>query len=348
MFLSFQSIRFPRALLILILALVSSPSAVMGQVPLPVPVPSGLLEQERTDLFHQRSSLLDLVHNLEQEIQSQKGQCLHVDEEDSNRIKFCQKWRDTLNVKYSNYVNQLKFYKNEVAAAIDAERQRLKVQNKALTEAIERDLLAMHNLGFDRRAQDFEEWEKFATDARRDFEHTVSTEVAGLIASKAKEGILSGVKKLDEAKVAGWIEVLMKQDPPPTEIIAVLRRMASVADGDSLKLATDAKYLAKLIENVTKTVKVNGWKDGLPVLLEIICDAFPSEVGAQCQLFKATASITVASLYNNVARRIAINEVERLTAMTEVQLRGLARLNELMVKHVKDRNDVRIKLKERS
>lgn len=56
--------------------------------------------------------------------------------------------------------------------------------------------------------------------------------------------------------------------------------------------------------------------------------------------------LTVASLYNNVARRVAINEVERLTAMTEGQLRALAKINELMVKHVKERNDVRAKLKE--
>jgi hypothetical protein len=54
----------------------------------------------------------------------------------------------------------------------------------------------------------------------------------------------------------------------------------------------------------------------------------------------------VASLYNNLARRVAINEVERLTAMTEGQLRALAKINELMVKRVKERNDVRAKLKE--
>lgn len=67
---------------------------------------------------------------------------------------------------------------------------------------------------------------------------------------------------------------------------------------------------------------------------------------ASCNAFKTVGKLTVASLYNNVARRVAINEVERLTAMTEGQLRALAKINELMVKHVKERNDVRAKLKE--
>jgi len=335
----------PLVVLVLTLGFLILPNTSIGQVSQPIPVPSGLSGQEQTDLLEQRSHLVDLARSLDQEIQSQTSQCESVNTKDFGRVQFCQQWHDKLNVKYRNYLNNLKFYRKAVVTTVDAERQRLEAQDKTLTQAIERDLLAIHNLGFDRRAQDFEEWEKLATDARRDFEHTVSAEAAGLIASKAKDGILSGVKQLDEAKVGGWIAVLMKQDPPPTEIIAVLRRMTSVADGDRLKLATDAKYLAKLIDNVTKTLKVSGWKDGLPVLLEIVCDAFPPEWGTQCQLFKATASISVASVYNNAARRIAINEVERLTTMTEAQLRGLARLNELMVQHVKERNDVRIKLK---
>jgi ribonuclease HI len=228
--------------------------------------------------------------------------------------------------------------------ALAAERARLQEQDKILTQNIERDLNAVRNLGFDRRAQDFEEWEKLATDAKRAFEDTVRAEAAGLIASKAKNGILAGVKSLDKVKVSGWIAALTKQDPPPTEIIALLQRMASVTDADRVRLVTDAKYLAKLIENVAKTAKVSGWKDGLPVLLEIACEAFPSEA-TQCQWFKATASVTVASLYNNAARRIASNEVDRLTGLTEAQLRVLPKLNELIVGHVRDRNDVRAQLK---
>lgn len=233
-----------------------------------------------------------------------------------------------------------------LAADIKQASASSEAQDKALSQAIERDLTAVRNFGFDRRAQDFEEWEKLATDAKREFEHTVSTELAGLLASKAKDGILAGVKGLDEAKVGGWIAVLMKQDPPPTEIIAVLRRMAFVADMDRVKLATDAKYLAKLIENMAKSAKVSGWKGGMPVLLDIVCEAFPPEVGMQGKMFKATATSTVASLYNNAARRVAKAEIERLTSLTESQLKALANVNGLIEKHVKERREAKSKLKE--
>lgn len=235
---------------------------------------------------------------------------------------------------------------DEIDAAVAAERKRLQARDKQLEQHIAMDLTAVRNLGFDRRAEDFEEWEKLAGDAKREFEHTVSKEATSLIASGVKDGILSGVKKLDAAKVEKWVGFLQKQDPPPVEIISVLRRMASVSDADRLKLATDAKYLAKLIENVAKTAKVGGWKDGLPVLLEILCDGFPSEASRQCKLFKATANATVASLYNNAARRVAQTEVERLTSLTESQLKVLATINGLLVKHVKERREVKAKLKE--
>lgn len=235
---------------------------------------------------------------------------------------------------------------DEIDAAVAGERKRLEARGKELEERIRVDLIAVRNLGFDRRTQDFEEWEKLASDARLEFQHTISAEATSLIADKAKDGILSGVKKLDEAKVGGWIEVLMKQDPPPTEIIAVLRRMASVADADRVKLATDAKYLATLIKDVAKSAKLTGWREGLPVLLEIVCDGLPSGTSAQCKLFRASASVTAGSLYNNAARRVAQAEVERLTSLNESQLKDLARLNTLLEKHVKERREVTSKLKE--
>jgi len=235
---------------------------------------------------------------------------------------------------------------DEIDAAVAVERKRLQARDKELELYIAKDLTAVRGLGFDRRAQDFEEWEKLATDAKREFEQTVSKEATSLIAAGVKEEVLSGVKKLDAAKVEKWIGFLQKQDPPAVEIISVLRRMASVGDADRLKLATDAKYLAKLIENVAKSAKVDGWKDGLPVLLEILCDGFPSAASKQCKLFKATANATVASLYNNAARRVAQTEIERLTSLTESQLKALATINGLLVKHVKERREVKAKLKE--
>jgi hypothetical protein len=279
---------------------------------------------------------------------NQSASCGAV-EEGTAAEKVCSDQLEQLTKEVELHVKETKDLAAAVSAAVAIERKRLDAKERGLTQAIERDVTAVRGLGFDRRAEDFEEWEKLAADARLEFQHTVSAEATGLIASYVKNRTLSGFKNLDEAKVAGWIATLMKQDPPPVEIIGILRSMALVIERDGVrqKLAYDAKHLSTLIVNVTKSAKVTNWKEGLPVLLDIVCDGVPNEVAAkQCKAFKATAAVTVASLYNNAARRVAVHEVERLTTMTEAQLKALAKLNELMVKHVKERNEVRAKLKE--
>ena len=281
---------------------------------------------------------------------TQNANCGAV-EEGTPKEQECIAWLNQLTEEINLHVKDTNELVTALSVAVAIERKNLEAQEKILTQAIATDLTAVRNLGFNRRAEDFEAWEKLATDAQREFQHTVSAELAGVVASYAKDGILSGFKNLDQAKVQGWIAVLMKQDPPPTEIIAVLRGMASVIERDGVRqrLAYDAKHLATLIENVTKSAKVIGWKDGLPVLLDIVCDGVPNEAVAQrCKVFKATAAFTAASVYNNAAQRVALNEIERLTTMTEDQLRGLAKINEVLVKHIKERNEVRTRLKELS
>lgn len=235
---------------------------------------------------------------------------------------------------------------DEIDAAVAAERARLQARDKELQRQIDVDMTAVRNLGFDRRAADFEAWGKLSLDAQLEFQHTVSAEATSLAASYVKDGMISGVKKLDATKVEGWVAVLAKQDPPPTEIIAVLRRMASIPDADRLKLATDAKYLATLIQDVAKTAPVTRWRDGLPVLLEIICDGVPHQTSKQCKGFKAIASFTAAALYNNAAQRVAEAEIERLTSLTEAQLGQLARLNQLLARHIEERREVSARFKE--
>lgn len=270
-------------------------------------------------------------------------------EEGTAAEKACTEWLDQLTKEVEHHVKDTNDLATAISAAVTIERKRLEAQEEGLTQAIAKDVTAVRNLGFDRRAEDFEEWEKLATDAKSELKHKFNVEMAGLIASSAKDKTLSFFKNLNKAKVEGWIAVLMKQDPPPTEIIAMLRGMASVIEKDSVRqrVAYDAKHLSTLIENLTKSAQVSGWKDGLPVLLDIVCDGVPDPAVAKyCKVFKATAVATVASLYNNAAHRVALNEVERLTTMTETQLRALAKINELMVKHVKERNEVRARLKE--
>lgn len=314
----------------------------------PLPVIHPAIAAANPGLVKKRDMLVADRDILRTKSKTQNASCSAV-EEGTQKEQDCIAWLNQLTEEVNLHVKATNDLVTAISAAVAIERKRLEAQEKGLTQAIAIDLTAVRNLGFDRRAEDFEEWEKLASDARLEFQHTVSAEATGLIASYAKGRILSGFKNLDEAKVGGWIAVLMKQDPPPTEIIAVLRGMASVIERDGVrqKIAYDAKHLSTLIENVTKSAKVSGWKDGLPVLLDIVCDGVPNEtVAKQCKVFKATAASTVASVYNTAANHVALNEIERLTTMTETQLLALAKINELMVKHIKERNEVRALLKE--
>jgi hypothetical protein len=312
-----------------------------------MPVIQPAIAAANPGLVKKRDMLVAERDILRTQSKTQKASCSAV-EEDTPKQQDCIAWLNQLTEEVNRHVQATNDLSTAISAAVTIERKSLEAQEKVLTQAIATDLTAVRNLGFDRRAEDFEEWEKLATDAQREFQHTVIAEFTGVVVSYTQDGILSGFKNLDQAKVEGWIAVLMKQDPPPTELIGVLRGMASVIERDGVRqrLAYDAKHLATLIENVTKSAKVIGWKDGLPVLLDIVCDGVPNEAVAQrCKVFKATAASTVASVYNNAARRVALNEIERLTTMTEDQLRGLAKINDVLVKHIKERNEVRARLK---
>lgn len=47
--------------------------------------------------------------------------------------------------------------------------------------------------------------------------------------------------------------------------------------------------------------------------------------------------ITSASLYNNASRRVAASEIDRLTVMTEKQLKAMNKLQVVLDGHVRER-----------
>lgn len=306
------------------------PRALPGSVSPPLAAKQMQLERRRK-IFLEEGAL----HNARC-----KGQDTSID------AQGCAQGRKRLGAELAALRKDVESLDDEIDAALAAERIRLQARDKELQRQIDVDATAVRNLGFDRRAADFEAWGKLSLDSQLEFQRTVSAEATSLAASYVKDGMISGVKKLDAAKVEGWVAVLAKQDPPPSEIIAVLRRMASIPDADRLKLATDAKYLATLIQDVAKSAPVTRWRDGLPVLLEIICDGVPQQTSKQCKGLKAIASSTAAALYNNAAQRVAEAEIERLTSLTEAQLGQLARLNRLLARHVEERREVSARLKE--
>ena len=224
-------------------------------------------------------------------------------------------------------------------------KERLSSRDQELSAAIGRDLKAIRDLGFDRRAEDFAEWEKLATDAQAEYENEIKGILTDLVLDKSRDSLLEGFKHFDAAKGERWIAFLESQDPKPVELIAAIRRVSQLKFKG--RAAYDAKYIVDAIEKLSKAIHVKDLTTALPVMLDLVCDTVPKQpINKQCKFFRTESKWAVAALYNNAARRVAVNEVERLTQMTEVQLAALRRLNEVLVKHVQERNEVRARLKE--
>ena len=240
---------------------------------------------------------------------------------------------------------------DSVDPAPTAERKRLAARDQQITEAIARDVTAIKNLGFARRAEDFAEWERLGADAKASFEKEIVDTATDAAIAKVRGRVLEGFKSFDEAQAARWIGRLAKVQPRPVELIGLIEGLAKVKD--KAKIAESAELVLDRIEQLQKAGQLaqpagrgQAREDLLLVGLDLVCDVVPAPGDRSCKLFKTTSKLTVASLYNNASRRVAVREVERLTTMTEAQLHALARINELMVKHVRERNEVRAKIKQ--
>lgn len=240
---------------------------------------------------------------------------------------------------------------HSVDPAPTAERNRLAVRDQQITAAIARDVTAIKKLGFAGRAEDFAEWENLGADAKASFEKEIVDTATDAAIAKVRGRLLEGFKSFDEAQAARWIGRLAKVQPRPVELIGLIEGLAKVKD--KAKIAESAELVLDRIEQLQKAGQLaqpvghgQAREDLLLVGLDLVCDVVPAPGDRSCKLFKTTSKLTVASLYNNASRRVAVREVERLTTMTESQLHALARINELMAKHVRERNEVRAKIKQ--
>lgn len=205
---------------------------------------------------------------------------------------------------------------------------------------IARDMQAIRRLGFARRAEDFEAWERLSAKARDEFWAEVRSELTEIIVDKSRDKLLQGFKHFDERKGDRWIAFLESQEnPPPPELIEAIRRVSRMRSKG--KAAYDAKYIVDGIEKLNKARGAKDLKTGAPVLLDLVCDAVPQRpFNRPCKYFRTAAKLTLASLYNNATRRVARAEVERMTTLNERQLHHLNRLHKLMAKHVKELNSI--------
>lgn len=306
-------------------------------------IPAALPEDVRAPLIAKRQPLARQKLALIDEGKSINQQCAKV-EKGSEQYQDCLARHTRFTAGIQTLWSKVDQLTDEIDRAIDAEIERLTARDKELTAALDRDTNAIRNLGFARRAEDFAEWEKLGADAKAQFEKEVIDAATDQIVGKVNDHLLESFRHFDAAKAGRWVKLLEKVEPRPTELIRLIRKVGDIPD--KARAVEDAAKIVQGIERLQQAFTAQTREDLLLLGMDLICDVVPPPGDASCNAFKTIGKLTVASLYNTVARRVAINEVERLTTMTEGQLRALAKINELMVKHVKERNDVRAKLKE--
>ena len=212
------------------------------------------------------------------------------------------------------------------ASPISARRRQLEMQ-------IARDVQAIRNLGFARRTEDFVQWEQLSQRARNEFWDQVAGEIIDLIVEKSRDKLLEGFKHFDAAKGDRWIAFLQAQENPPPDLIDAVRRVSQLRNKG--RAAYDAKYIVDGIEKLNKSWQVKDVQSAAPVLLDLVCDAVPQKpLHAPCKYFRTASKLTVAALYDNASRRVAVAEVERLTTLNERQLHHLNRLQKVLANHV--------------
>ena len=333
-------------LLLLLAALCLVPQA-HAAIPALPDIPAALPEAVREPLIAKRTTLLLKRQELITEGEANTRQCTNV-KQGSAEHQACLSKLGQFNAKVEALRGERDKLADEVDAAIAAEIHRLQVEDARLTRSIITDITAINNLGFARRAEDFEEWVKLAKGAQKQFEDECKTQAIDIVTSLAQEKMLDAFKGIDNARIKRLIEILeKKKDPTKEATLKALRELLAAKAIQRADLAKAAAVAATAIDRGVQGALAEKREDQLRLWMDMICDfSDMTEVMKGCHLIKSELLVVTAAVYNNASRRVARHEIERLTQMTEDQLRGLKKINEVLTKHVKERNAVRAKIKE--
>ena len=223
----------------------------------------------------------------------------------------------------------------------EIEKRRIDLRILELDDKIQQDQQAIRNLGFDKRAADFEQWVDLSQEAKSRFEEQVKEVLIDRIVGAVQGGLLAGFENMDRARVERWIEFLERQNPRPVELISLLKPLGGSLD--RALLSERARRLVAYLEISYATARARTRDEKLKVALMTVCEVFPQAAyRAACEAFRDTSSITFAAVNNNITRRVAFHQIDRITTMTEQQLQSLKTLSELMVRHVQDRRQLQV------
>ena len=321
-------------------ALILFTNSTQAQIPTPAHVPQALPPAVRLPLAEKSARLEERRAAILASATSHNEQCRSVPA-GTPEASHCAASRDRLLFVIREINGHLGEFRKSIEVAVAAETARLTSRDNELAAAIERDIVAIRRLGFERSSRDFAQWEQLGGDAQAQFESEVLAAAADVVAGRITDRLLESFSRFGPREAGRWIRALENADvdPKPTELIRVIRKVGNTRDKS--QIADDAAAIIVGIERVQQAMAARTREDWLLWKLDLMCDLVSPSHNKACHTFKTISTLTLASVYNNVTRRVAIHEVERLTSMTEDQLRSLRRINDLMIRHTREQRDVR-------
>ena len=323
-----------RVSLVIITILIFLPSITYGKAPpppFPALVPQGLPKQEQSMFLQQRAKLLDERNKLEQEIQSQRSQCEHV-EVGTAQWEFCNKWRSKLGNEYDDYSNSVKNFNQDLIRGTE-------VLVRDLHDRVKIEVKSLKDLNLEKRAEDlskdFEEWGKLADETKVEWEREILKTLLGL-AKQAVEvlaiesmvwGTKAGTKvitSLNPPEANRWITWLKSVGLNDPQLFDAIRQVAYTSGKPEMRPAIN--YLLDLVGKYTHLVITNETKtDSTEVLASITGLA-----GWEFRFLTYELDFTALCIYDNISMRIDLAKINRLTKLNEDQLKSLKRSRDLL------------------
>jgi hypothetical protein len=206
----------------------------------------------------------------------------------------------------------------------------------ALQVTIDRDLAAIHSLGFGDRSADIDEWERLSESAREKF----MSSTFDMLLQSAISGVQSG-GSLNPPTANSVISKLRSAGIDVGPLNSALHRLASER-GKPAK-AKDVSEFLKAIGIAKDNYEIrrsglNDWPDKL--------EAFSSVLGwfetdSRFAMLAADLKFTTYAIYDNAASRVSSTQIDKLTALSEKDLRSMRILSAQLMNDVRERNEIK-------
>ena len=304
------------------------------------PIPRDLPKEVRTYLVKQEAELAGELNALAARNNELRKNCAEVDE-GSPAAERCSREQAALEAGREQYIKAA----DRFNSMVDAE-----VAIHDLKARIARDQEAIRRLGFKSRAEDFEEWERLSDEARKQFEEQALASMADLLfgaASDANKAVITGAGALNTFSSRKLIGRLKQKGISNERLFRSIREVGATKGKPARAKA--AKDLIEIVEKEGDLFNIAQEINGNPGDVRTAAEAATTLLswgleGPLAGVFASDVQFMYASLYNNAARRVSAENIERLTRMTEQELRDLNDLTLVLKRHVKELQAAREKL----